>query len=74
MRVLRQRPPDPWWLLFYVTLVPLCLVQRTINEANARSPRPAPLNDRYSTLNRVGIGIGSILLFLVLVGLYFPEP
>jgi hypothetical protein len=68
------RLPDPLWLLSFLSLIPLYLVQRTINDANARSPRPAPLNDRYSTLNRVGIGLGIICLLLVLLGLFFPEP
>jgi hypothetical protein len=66
--------PDPLWLVSFLNVVPLCVVQRTINEANARSPHPAPLNDRYSTLNRVGIGVGILCLILVLLGLFLPEP
>lgn len=69
-----SRLPDPLWLLSLLNVAPLYVVQRTINEANARSPRPAPLNDRYSTLNLVGIALGSIFLFLVMIALYFPEP
>ncbi len=68
------RLPDPWWLVFFLSLVPLCVVQRTINQANARSPRPVPLNQSYSTANRVGIGLGSIFLLLVLIGVFFPVP
>lgn len=67
------RLPDPYWLVCLLTFVPVLPVQRTINELNAASPRPARVNAEYSALNLVGIVVGGLFLLLAVVGTSFPE-
>lgn len=67
------RLPDPYWLICLFTFVPILPVQRTINELNAASPRPAPVNAEYSMANMVGIAVGGLFLFLTVIGTFLPE-
>jgi hypothetical protein len=64
------RLPDPFWLLCLFTFVPLLSVQRTINELNARSSRPAPVNAAFSTANVIGLIVGGIFLLLAIIGTF----
>jgi hypothetical protein len=67
------RLSDPLWLIGLLSFLPLLPVQRTINEANARSTHPAPVNAAYSGLNIAGIVLGGILLLLAIVGTLLPD-
>jgi hypothetical protein len=68
------RLPDPLWLIGLLTSLPLLAVQHTINEANARSSHPAPVNAEYSGFNIAGIVLGGIVLLLAVVGAFMPTP
>jgi hypothetical protein len=67
-----NRLPDPYWLVTLLMFVPLLPVQATINELNARSRQPAPVNEKYSAINLLGIGVGGLFLALVAIALAFP--
>ncbi|MBV9775056.1 MAG: hypothetical protein JO040_13975 [Gemmatimonadetes bacterium] len=66
------RLPDPYWLVTFLSFVPLVLVQRVINKANAKSTNPGPVNESYSVLNIVGIVLGGIILLLSIIGTLIP--
>lgn len=66
------RLPEPFWIAGLAAVFILVPVQRSINAANAASSRPAPVNDRFSAANIAGIVLGGILLFLALIGTFFP--
>lgn len=68
------RLADSLWLVGLLSVLPILAVQRTINEANARSTRPAPVNAAYSGLNIAGMVLGGIALLLALLGTFMPEP
>ena len=68
-----SRLPDPYWLVCLLSFAPILPVQRTINELNAASPRPAPVNAEFSVLNLAGIAVGGLCLFLAVIGTLFPE-
>jgi hypothetical protein len=65
------RLPDPWWLLTFVSVLPMVPVQLTINElAVRRGVRPdATLNAKHIVV----IVVGGIVLFLGVLGTIFPE-
>jgi len=66
--------PGSFALLGLLSPVVLFPVQRTINEINERSPRPVPMNDRFSRLNVVLLVLGGLVLVLGIVGSFLPEP
>jgi hypothetical protein len=68
------RLPNPLWLIGLLSFLPLLAVQRTINEANARSTHPAPVNATYSGVNIAGLVLGGIFLLLAIVGALLPTP
>lgn len=68
------RLADSLWLIGLLSVLPILAVQRTINEANARSTHPAPVNAAYSGLNIAGMVLGGIALLLALLGTFMPEP
>jgi len=68
------RLPNPLWLIGLLSFLPLLAVQRTINEANARSTNPAPVNATYSGVNIAGFVLGGIFLLLAIVGALLPTP
>lgn len=64
------RLPDPYWMVTLLSFVPLVLVQRVINKANAKSANPGPVNQSYSVLNVVGIVLGGLVLLLGIIGTF----
>ncbi len=69
-----SRLPGPLWIISFLSVLPLLAVQRTINEANARSMNPAPVNASYSGLNIAGIVLGGLFVLLGIIGSFMPEP
>lgn len=67
------RLPDPLWLVSVLNFAVLVPVQRTINRANARSPRPSPVDTRFTGANWAWIVIGGLFLLLAILGTLFPE-
>jgi hypothetical protein len=69
-----SRLPDPLWIISLLSVLPLLAVQRSINQANARSTNPAPVNASFSGFNIAGIVLGGLFLLLGIVGAFMPEP
>lgn len=66
------RLPDPWSLLSFLSLVPILIVQRSINELNAAVAPEAPRNAQLTGTNIFIMIIGGSLLFLSIVGMFLP--
>lgn len=65
------RLPDPYWWLSQLSIVPILMVQRSINDLNAAVAPDAPRNDSYSGANVVIILLGGILFLLAILGTFF---
>ena len=68
------RLPDPYWLVSYLSFLPLLVVQRAVNALSAAVAPAADRNDRYSGANVVIIVLGAILFVLVILGAFVPNP
>lgn len=69
-----HRLPDPWWLVTFLSVVPLVAVQRVVNAvARLEVPEVDP-NTRLTLANWVLIVFGGLWWLLVLVGLFLPDP
>jgi len=70
------RTPDPWWIaLSLAGVLPLMLVQQSVNQLNALAAPGAPPNRRFSRANVVLIVLGGLLWFMVLAETFVPaEP
>ena len=67
------RLPDPFWLITYLSFIPLLYVQQTVNEINLRVAAYADQNSRFTPANIGAMVFGSILFFLILAGMLLPE-
>jgi hypothetical protein len=68
------RLPDPLWLITLAAVLPLIAIQKAANAiVLAEAPHADP-NTRMSGANWVGVAIGGLLLFLVILGTLLPEP
>lgn len=67
------RLPDPWSLIPLLSFLPLLPVQQSIERINARHAAGPLPNRAYTTANRIGIVVGSLLLFLAVVGSLLPH-
>jgi len=66
--------PDPWWLIAFLTFLPLVLVQREINVLNNKVAPQADRNSRFSGKNIAVVIVGGLLLtFTVLEPPTTPE-
>ena len=63
------RLPDPWWMLTFLSFVPMIPVQRTIDRVNGLRVAELP-NRGYSGWNIVGIVVGGLVLVLVVYGAF----
>ena len=68
------RLPDPLWLLGFVTVLPLAIVQRDIAKLHATLGLDPRINDSFTWKNILGIVVGGLWLLLALVGTFLVEP
>jgi hypothetical protein len=66
------RLPDPLWLLGFVTVLPLAVVQVDIAKLHRAFGLDPTINDRFTWKNVVGIVLGSLWIFLVIVDQLIP--
>lgn len=66
--------PDPYSLVALLSALPLARVQRAVIEINRRVAPDAPLNARFSALNVAGAVAGGVLVLLLVVASFLPEP
>ena len=71
---LAWRLPDPWWLVTFLSVVPLLPVLGTVNALNRQRLQPEDPNSRLSGRNWVVIVVGGLVLCLAVWGTVSPEP
>lgn len=67
------RLPDPFWLIAFLSFLPLLLVQGVVSTINAKVAPVAELNEKFSWKNIIAIIVGGILLILTVLGTLVPE-
>jgi hypothetical protein len=66
------RLPDPFWLISFVTFLPLLSVQGVVNQINSRGDLTHEPNNRFSGGNVVAMIFGGLMLLLCLIGAFLP--
>lgn len=64
--------PNPFWLISFLTFLPLLSVQGVINEINSKVSLDHKPNNRFSLGNVVVTVFGGLLLLLTLIGAFLP--
>ncbi|MFQ5578951.1 MAG: hypothetical protein ACE5G8_18390 [Anaerolineae bacterium] len=67
------RLPDLFWLISFLTFLPLLWVQAVVDDVNWKVAASAELNARFSWQNILIIVIGGILLILTVIAAFMPE-
>jgi hypothetical protein len=67
------RLPDLLGLIGMLAFIPLLSVVGYINEMNQMEGKGHLINSKFSTINKVGIGIGAVLLLLTIIGSFLPN-
>jgi hypothetical protein len=67
------RLPDPFWLIGLASVLPLALVQRDIARVHRALGFDPGVNDRFSWKNILGIVVGSLVILLIIAGMFLPE-
>ncbi len=68
------RFPGAAWLLGYLSVVPLALVQRDVARLHSALGLDPNINSRFTWKNWVGLVLGGLFLLLIFIGLFVPEP
>ena len=63
---------NPFWLLSFLTIIPLIIIQERINDINANYKTNAE-NNEWSVANGIWMLPGMILLFLAIIGTFLPD-
>ena len=66
------RLPDPFWLLGFITVLPLVAAQQDIARIHRALGLDPTVNDRFTWKNILGIVFGCLWLLLVIVGMSMP--
>ena len=67
------RLPDPFWLLGFLTIVPLALVQHDVVKVHRALGLDPTGNNRFTWLNILAIIVGGLWLLLAIIGTLMPE-
>ena len=65
--------PDPYWIISFLTFLPILLVQETINQINEKVDPGGNKNDRYSVANILLIIVGGFFVLLAYYGAFLPD-
>jgi hypothetical protein len=68
------RLPDPAWLLGFLSVVPLAIVQNDIAKLHRALGLDPGINNRFTWQNIVGVVLGGLWLLLAIIGTFLPEP
>lgn len=68
------RLPDPAWLLGFLSVIPLAIVQADIAKLHRALGLDPGINDRFTWQNILGVVLGGLWLVLMAIGLLLPEP
>ena len=64
------RLPDPYWLITYLSFIPVMSVQATVQQLNAAVAPRADRNESFTPSNIMGLLIGGLFMAAVLVGTF----
>ena len=68
------RLPDPFWLLGFLTVIPLAIVQHDVAKLHRSLGLDPTTNSRFTWLNVVAIVVGGLWLLLAVIGTFMvPE-
>ena len=68
-----QRLPDPYWLICFLGVVPIMLVQNVANQVNRKAVPLADRNGRIRGWNWLAVIVGIPLFVLAVIGTFLPE-
>jgi hypothetical protein len=68
------RLPDPAWLIGFLSVVPLAIVQSDIAKLHRALGVDPGINDRFTWQNILGVVLGGLWLLLAIIGTFLPEP
>jgi hypothetical protein len=71
---LTWRLPDPYWLVTNFAVLFMLPIQAYANRINAAEAPGHEPNSRFSVWNWLGVVVGGLLLLLVVLGTFLPEP
>lgn len=65
--------PDPLWPLTFLSVLPLTVVQKTLNEYWRKEQNDLPENKKLTSGQIALIAIGGLLVALSILGIFIPE-
>ncbi len=65
--------PDPWWLLGFLSFIPLVVVDKTAAAIEEKRGHDLSALRRWSVGNWLALALGGLLFLLALVGTFLPE-
>lgn len=68
-----SRLPDPYWLVTFLSVLPLLLVQSAVNRVNWQLAPEADRNARFSGWNIAGALLGGLVVALAVLGMFVEE-
>ena len=71
--MLAQRLPDPFWLICFLVVVPMMLLQSVANRVNHKAAPLADRNGRIRGWNWLAVLVGIPLFILAIIGTFMPE-
>jgi len=70
---LTHKLPDPYWLVCFLSIVPLMIVQSAVNELHAQLHPSFERNSRFGVGSLAGVAGGSLLVLLTVLGSFGPS-
>ena len=65
--------PNPFWLVSYLSFVPLLLVQAAVNALNQKVAQDHDPNNRFTRINFVWLIVAGLFSILIIFGALLPE-
>jgi len=69
---LAQRLPNRLWVLSAASVIPLAIVQRTVNEISAKTEAEGRRNNRFSAVNILTCAVGAFVIGFALLDTFAP--
>jgi hypothetical protein len=62
--------PAPYWLIYFLSFIPLVVIQQRVNAINAACFPNAEISSRFSGWNKICIVLGGGALLLIIIGAF----
>lgn len=70
---LTQRLPDPAWIISFLVIVPIAMLQKLANEVNQKAAPLADRNEEIRGWDWLPVTLGVVAAVLIMIGLFMPE-